>query len=328
MTYHPRFVRSFLAAICTGFFTLSPGISQAWTNKPLKLIGPAPPGGTQDAVARALADELTQEIQQTVIVENKPGAGGVLAVQALNAAPPDGNSLLVSANNLLTEVPLVIKVNFDPLKDLTPIAMVAKTNVVLVSSPSVPAKDLKSLISYLKTQPDSASYASYSTGTVSHYAGVIFNQKAGLDMQHVPFPGSPPALAQVMGKQITVMFDALPTSGPMIAAGKLRAYGVASKTRSTLLPNVPTFAEQGYPDIEFNTWVGVVASSKMPAEIQKKIRAAVLKATAATRFKERLAMQGFEVRSDLTQEQLTRLLKTEYEQNSSIVKTFGITLNR
>lgn len=327
MVAYSRTTRSLLTALCTSLFALTPGMSQAWTNKPLKLIVPAPPGGTQDAVARALADELAQEIQQTVIVENKPGGGGVLAVQALNATPPDGNALLVTANNLLTEAPLVIKVNFDPLKDLTPIAMVARTSVVLVSSPSIPAKDLKSLVSYLKTQPESTSYASYSTGTVSHYAGVIFNQKAGLDMQHVPFPGSPPALAQVMGKQITVMFDALPTSGPMIAAGKVRAYGVASKTRSALLPNVPTFAEQGFPDIEFNNWVGVVASSKMPVEIQKKIRGAVLKASAAPRLKERLALQGFEVRSDLTQEQLAQVLKTEYDHNSSIVKTFGITQN-
>ena len=327
MVFHTTSARTLLSVLCAGLFALTSGVSQASSNKPLRLIVPAPPGGTQDAVARALSDELSKEIQQPVFVENKPGGGGVIAVQALNSAPPDGNTLLVTANNLLTEAPLVVKVNFDPLKDLTTLAMVARTNVVLVSSPNLPATDLKSLISYIKSQPGSTSYASYSTGTVSHYAGVIFNQKAGLDMQHVPFPGSPPALAQVLGNQITVMFDALPTSGPMIAAGKVRAYGVASKTRSALLPNVPTFAEQGYPEIEFNNWVGVVASAKMPMDIQQKIRTAVLKATASPRLKERLAAQGFEIKSDLTQDQLAQLLKTEYDRNAGIVKAFNITVN-
>jgi tripartite-type tricarboxylate transporter receptor subunit TctC len=317
-------VRALASLLCATTFAAAPGVANAWGDKPLRMIVPAPAGGTMDVVARILSDELSHEIGQPVIVENKPGAGGVVAVQTMRSAAPDGNTVMVTASNLLTETPIVIKVNFDPIKDIRPLAVVARTGLVLVGWPGVPAKDMKSLVTYVKANPGTVSFASYSTGTVSHFAGMMLNRKAGLDMQHVPFPGSPPALAQVMGGQIPIMFDGIPTSKPLLASGKLRAYGVTSKSRSSFLPDVPTLAELGYPELAFDNWVGVVVSASVPEDISEKIRAATVRATATAKVKERLTAQGFEPGGDATQAQMARMVKDDYERNATIVKDFGI----
>ena len=179
-----------------------------------------------DIVARILAESISAEIGQPVIVENKPGAGGAIAVQALNAAPPDGQTIMVTASNILTEIPLVMKTSFDPIKDVKPVTMVGRANMVLVAAATVPANDVKALVDYLKTtKGGKGSFASYTAGTSSHYAGMIFAKKAGLDLTHVPFPGSPPALQQLMGGQVDIMFDGMATSLPQIKGGKLKAYG-------------------------------------------------------------------------------------------------------
>lgn len=303
--------------------------AMAWTGKPVRLLVPAPAGGTMDVVARILADQLSQDLGQPVIVDNKPGAGGVIAVQNMLAAPADGQTLILTASNVLTEIPHVMKTNFDPLKDVKPVAVVARGTLVLVGSPNLPPKDVKSLVAYVKEHPGKISFASYSTGTVSHYAGVILNQKAGLDMQHVPFPGSPPALAQVMGGQIPILFDGMATSKGLIAAGKLQAYGVASQTRSMHLPQVPTMAEQGYPDIDFSNWVGVIAAKGTSAQTIDMIHAAVVKAAASQKVRDRLASAGFEVGGDsMTPAQLTQSVKADFDRNAGIVKAFGIQLNQ
>ncbi len=300
----------------------------AWTDKPVRMIVPAPAGGTMDVVARILADQISTDIGQPVIVDNKPGAGGAIAVQAMMAAPADGQTIMVTASNVLTEIPHVMKTGFDPLKDVKPVATVARANIVLVSAPGLAAQDLKSLIAYAKANPGKLSFASYSAGTSSHYAGMIFNQKAGLDLQHVPFPGSPPALVQVMGGQIAIMFDGMATSLPQIKGGKLRAYGVTSKIRSAHLPDVPTFAELGFPDLDFSNWVGTVVASGVPAAMVDKINAATLKAAAAPKVRDRLIAAGFEPNTSLTATQLAQSVKAEYDRNAAIVKAFNIQLNQ
>ncbi|MFI5445707.1 Bug family tripartite tricarboxylate transporter substrate binding protein [Polaromonas sp. UC242_47] len=306
---------------------MSTSAVMAWTDKPVKMIVPAPAGGTMDVVARLLAEQLSTDIGQPVIVDNKPGAGGAIAVHAMMAAPADGQTIMVTASNVLTEIPLVMKTGFDPLKDVKPVATVARSTMVLVGAPSLPAQDLKGLVSYVKANPGKLSFASYSAGTSSQYAGMIFNQKAGLDLQHVPFPGSPPALVQVMGGQIPVMFDGIATSLPLIKAGKLKIFGVASKTRLAHLPDVPTMAEQGFPDIDFSNWVGAVVASAVPAAMVEKINAATIKAASAPKVKDRLIAVGFEPNTGLTAGQLAQSVKAEYDRNAAIVKTFNIQLN-
>lgn len=302
--------------------------AQAWTNKPVKMLVPAPAGGTMDIVARILADQISQDIGQPVIVDNKPGAGGAIAVQALLAAPQDGQTIMVTASNVLTEIPHVMKTSFDPLKDIKPVATVASATMVLVGAPDLPAKNLKELIAYVKSKPGTLSFASYSAGTSSHYAGMILNQKAGLDLQHVPFPGSPPALAQVMGGQIPIMFDGMATSLPLVKAGKLHVYGVASKTRSSQLPQVPTLAEEGFSDMEFGNWVGVVVGMGVSNEITEKINVAVLKAAEAPSVKNRLVGAGFEPNVAINAKQLGQNVRAEFERNAVIVKNFNIKLNQ
>ena len=316
----PRLLLALVAAAITP-------MAQAWTNKPVKILVPAPAGGTMDVVARILGEQISADIGQPVIIDNKPGAGGAIAIQAMLAAPNDGQTIMMTASNVLTEIPHVMKTAFDPLKDVRPVATVARASIVLVGAPTLPAKDYKELVSYVKANPGKLSFASYSAGTASHYAGMIFNQKAGLDLQHIPFPGSPPALTQVIGGQIAVMFDGIVTSLPQIKGGKLAPFAVASKTRSAHLPQVPTTAELGIPEIDVSNWLGVVAASNVPMDIIDKINAAILKAAASPKVHDRLVAVGFEPNTALSSAQLTESVKVDFERNAAIVKAFNIKLN-
>ncbi len=300
----------------------------AWTDKPVKMLVPAPAGGTMDIVARIIGQQLSVDIGQPIIIDNKPGAGGAIAIQALIAAPADGQTIMMTAENVLTEIPHVLKGGFDPLKDVKPIATVARASMVLVAGPAVSSESIKGFIEHVKANPGKISFASYSAGTSSHYAGMILNQKAGLDMQHVPFAGSPPALQQVMGGQIAIMFDGLATSLPQIKAGKLKAFAMASKSRSTHLPNLPTMAELGFTEFSFGNWLGVIASDKLSADLTAKINAAVIKAAASDAIKARLTAAGFEPNLNSSSQELAAGLKSDFERNAAIVKQFNIKLNQ
>lgn len=307
---------------------LGAGSALAFSDKPVKLIVPAPPGGTIDVFARIISDQLSQEIKQPVLVENRPGAGGALAVKYMLSQPADGSTLLVTVTNTFTEVPHVLKVGFDPMHDVKPVSQMARSLLVLISSPQFPAKDAKEAISYIKAHPGQVSFASYSTGTASHYSGAILNQKAGLDMQHVAFPGSAPALAQVMGNQIPLMFDGSVTSKPLIASGKVKLLAVGYKNRWSEYPNVPTLAEMGYPEVDFSNWTGVFASSKMPQPLMEKIHATLQKINASAAVQARYVATGFEpIQKQRSLDQLSTDLQAEFSRNAEIVKNFGIKLN-
>lgn len=307
---------------------LCAGSAMAFTDKPVKLVVPAPPGGTIDVFARIISDQLAQEIQQPVIVENKPGAGGAVAIKYMLSQPADGQVLLVSVTNVLTESPHVLAGGFDPLKDVKPVAEMARSYLVFIAAPQFPANDAKEAIAYVKAHPGKVSVASYSPGTSSQYASAILNQKAGLDMQHVAFAGSAPALTQVMGNQIPLMFDGSITSRPLIAAGKVKLLAVAYKTRMPEYPNVPTMAELGYPEVNFSNWSGVFASAQTPPATLEKIRAVLMKINALPAVRARYLSTGFEpIEETRTLQQAAEDVRTEYERNGEIVKTFGIKLN-
>ncbi len=320
-----RLGRAILMVLASG---MNMPAAMAWTDKPVKVLVPAPAGGNIDVIARLVADQLTADLGQPMVVDNRPGAGGAIAVQALRAAPADGQTVMVIASNVLTEIPHVLKGGFDPLKDVKPVGIVARGNLVMIAAPNVPAKDFKGFMAYAKKNPGSLGFASYSAGTISHYAGMILNQKAGLDLQHVPFQGSPPALAQVMGGQIPMMFDGYATSRNLIATGKVQAYAVAGKHRLSQLPEVPTLTELGYPDLDFSNWMGVIVSSSMPAELQEKIHKAVRNVALNPKFRGRMFATGFEGAEDWSVQQLTQAAKTEFERNAAIVKQFNIQLNQ
>lgn len=307
---------------------LQAGGALAFSDKPVKLIVPAPPGGTIDVFARIISDQLAQEIKQPVIVENRPGAGGAIAVKHMLAQPADGSTLLVTVTNILTEVPHVLKVGFDPLKDVKPVAQMARSVMLFIAAPQFPARDAREAIAYAKANPGKISFASYSPGTASQYAGAILNKKAGLDLEHVAFPGSAPALAQVMGNQIPLMFDGSVTSKPLIPSGKIKLLGVAYKSRLPDYPNVPTMAELGYPEIDFSNWAGVFAAAGTPHALMEKMYATLARVNALPAVRERYAGTGFEmVQEKRTQEQLEADLRAEFERNAEIVKAFNIKLN-
>ncbi len=307
---------------------LPTGSALAFTDKPVKLIVPAPPGGTIDVFARIISDQLAHELKQPVIVENRPGAGGAMAVKYMLSQPSDGNTLLVTVTNILTEVPHVLKGGFDAMKDVRPVSQMARSVMVFIASPQFPARDAKEAIAYIKAHPGQLSFASYSQGTASQYAGAILNQKAGLDMQHVPFPGSAPALAQIMGNQIPLMFDGSVTTKPLVPSGKVKLLAVAYKSRLSDFPNVPTMAEVGYPELDFSNWAGVFASAKTPQPLLEKINATLQKVNASQAVQARYLSTGFEpIRQERTLEQLSVDLQAEYQRNGEIVRNFGIKLN-
>lgn len=319
----PRFTRR---ALCAAALALGLPAAMAWTDKPVKMVVPAPAGGTMDVVARIVAEQLSADIGQPIIIDNKPGAGGAIGVQAMNAAPADGNTIMMTASNVLVEIPHVMKASFDPLKDVKPVTAIARGYLVLIAAPNVPAKDAKALVAWAKSNPGKVSFASYSAGTASHYAGMILNQKGGLDMQHVPFAGSPPALQQVMAGQIPVMFDGMATSKPLAAGGKVQVLGIAAKTRSPQMPNVPTMAEQGFPELDYSNWIGVIVSSGVPATTVDKINAALVKAAGAAKVRDRLVAAGFDMEPLTPPAQLAASVRAEFDRNAAIVKQFNITL--
>lgn len=325
---HPRPLRLFGALLLATVTALASPLASAWTDKPVRVVIPAPAGGSIDVVARLFAEQLLADTGVNTIVDYKPGAGGAIAVQALRAAPADGLTVMLTSSNVLTEIPHVMKTAFDPLKDVKPVATIARGGLVLVANPSVPAQDVQSFIAYAKANPGKLSYATYSAGTVSHYAGLILSQKAGLDLQHVPFAGSPPALVQVMGGQIPVMFDGMATSLPQIRAGKLRALAVASGSRSAHLPQVPTMSEQGFPEIVYGGWFGFIVSSGVPDELVTRMNAAMVKAAAAPKLMEKMAAAGLEPNVPMTPAQMAQLIKTDFDRNAATVKAFDIKINQ
>ena len=301
----------------------------AWAlgDKPLKIIVPAPPGGTSDIAARVIGQKISEDIGRPVIVENRPGATGSIGLAAMLKAEPDGDTVGFGPQNMLVEAPQLMKVPFDPLKDIVTIGRVAVTSYVLVSSAKYPAKDFAGLVAQLKTRKGKTSFASYGTGTASQYSGLIFSNGAELGMQHVGYSGSPPALQDVIGGQVDIMFDGMATSLPLIKGGMLRPYAVLGKNRSRYLPDVPTMTELGYPDIQFQGQMCFYGSSKLPPEVLSKLQAVIQKAASAPAVAQKLFDAGLEPDVSVDSAALLAENKQLFQRNASIVKKFDIQPN-
>jgi tripartite-type tricarboxylate transporter receptor subunit TctC len=316
-----RLVASLAAALA---LMAAPGaLAQASSDKVLRIIAAGVPGGAADAVARLLADGLQKELNRTVIVEPKPGAGGALAVNDLMQSPHDGNTVLVAVNSLVSEIPHVVKLRFDMFTEVKPIAEVSRGGLVMVGHPSVPAKNLAEVIAYVKANPGKVNYASYSPGTVSHLMGLQLNNAAGIDMQHVGYKGSTPALADVMGGHVPLMFDAIPTSLPLIKSGKIKPFAVSLPKRSPSLPDVPTFTELGYPQLEAVAWMAMWVTPDTPAGVQSRLREATLKVLAQPATRERLKEINLDVGQPRTPDELSKSLRADYESNGAMLKSIG-----
>lgn len=307
-------------------WSLALGASAA-DNQPLRVIVPAPAGGTVDAVARILGNQITQDTGRPVVVENRAGATGSIGLAAMLRADPDGNTVALGPTNMLVEAPHVIKVPFDPLKDIVSVARVAYTSYVLVTASSSPAKDFQGLVAHLKAHKGKTSFASYGTGTVSQYSGLIFSERENLGMQHVAYPGSPPALVDVVAGRVDLMFDGIVTSLPLIRSGMLRPYAVVGRKRSTHLPDVPTMSELGYPELQFQGQVNVFGSSRLPSAVLAQLQAMVRKAASAPAVEQKIAQLGLEPDVNTDTPALLAENKALSQRNAGIVRKFNIQAN-
>ncbi|SFN51535.1 tripartite tricarboxylate transporter substrate binding protein [Variovorax sp. OV329] len=320
-----RFTRRALGAILGAACTVlaAPAWAQAPSDKPLRIIVAGPGGGSLDVVSRLLADGMHKELNQTVVVDLKPGAGGALAANDLMQAPHDGNTMMVTLDAIVSEIPHIVKLRFDMAKEIRPIAELARGGLVMVGNPSVPAKSLSELIGFVKANPGKVSYASYSAGTVSHIMGLQLNKAAGIDMTHVGYKGSPPALVDVVGGHVPLMFAGIPNALPLIKSDKVVPYAVSLPKRSPQLPNVPTFAELGYPQLEALAWAGLWVTPDVPAAAQARLREVALKVMAQPATRQRLAEFGLDAGQPRTVEEMSKGLRSDFERNGEILRSIN-----
>ncbi|QHE87415.1 Bug family tripartite tricarboxylate transporter substrate binding protein [Hydrogenophaga sp. BPS33] len=296
----------------------------AWPNRPIRILVPAPAGGASDMIARTVAESVRKSTNQTVLVENKPGAGGIIAVESMLSVPRDGYTFVLSPNSLVTENPHSYKFRFDPFKDLAPVAEVASVPLVLVADPGLPLANIAEMVAYVKARPGKVSYASYSPGTLSHLKGMQFSKAAGLSMEHVGYKGSPPALQDLMGGQVQFMFDGLGTSLPLIKNNKVRALAITSAKRSPLLPDVPTLAEAGYPALSQIMGTTIWSTPDVPQDIREKFRQELLKAISTESVKSQLAALGMEAGNpSQTVPELEKALKKDNEHTGEVLRSIN-----
>ncbi|HEY3049024.1 MAG TPA: tripartite tricarboxylate transporter substrate binding protein [Polaromonas sp.] len=305
------------------------GAGTAWAqatfpHKPLSLVVPYAPGGPTDAMARTLANAIKPVLGHTMIVENKAGAGANIGAEYVARAEADGHTLLFGTSApLAINVHLYQKVNYDPVKSFSPIIQVGYLPNVLVVHPSVPAKTVKELIAYAKANPGKLAFASSGSGASSHLAGVLFNMRAGTDIQHIPYKGTGPALNDLLGGQVAMSFTDVLTALPHIKAGKLRVLGVTSASRSRALPEVPTLMEQGLKDFDASVFFGIVAPSGTPQDVVTKLNAAFAQVLQQPDVKQRLAQQGLEPPPQYTPAQLAVYMRSEAAKWRDVIKVSG-----
>ncbi len=303
---------------------LQPAHAQAtWPNKPIRLLVAGPAGGTADALARVLAEGLQQSLGQPVIVESKAGASGSIAIQELKAKGKDGYTFLVIQDGAVSEAPLAAKLAFDPFNDLKPLAQLSRTGLVLVANNGLPVANLADLVRYGKAQKDGLPFASYAAGFKGHTSGMLLGQLTQMNMRHVGYKGSPPALVDVMGGHVPLMFDGLTTSLPLIKSGKIKALAVTSPTRLADLPDVPTFAELGYPRLSSSGWFAVWSHPQAPLEIQNKLREATLAHMQKPAAIAQLRAIGMEPGQAVTSDAMTAELKDATRKQAALLKSIG-----
>lgn len=268
---------------------------QQYPSKPVTIVVPFSPGGATDIMARTLAERLNKRLGQPVIVENKPGAGTMIASEHVAKAVPDGHTLLLAASSLGIAPALYSNVKYDPVKDFTPVSLVASVVHVLSVHPSVPARNVAELIAWLKANPTKANYGSVGAGTSTHLESELFKTMAGVRIEHVPYKGSAPALVDLVGGNLQVMFDAWASSGAFIKDNKIRLLAVTTAQRSKLLPDVPTVAESGLPGYEAMPWLGFVAPAGTPAPVVGKFHAELMEVLKEPEVQEKFSALGLDI---------------------------------
>lgn len=314
----PFFAAAALTLACAG------ASAQTYPAKPIRLVVPYPPGGPLDIMARAIGQKLTEAWKQPVVVDNRAGAGGNIGADLVAKSPADGYTLLMGAVATHAINPgLYSKLPYDPVKDFTPVALVAQVPNILVINPSVPAKSVRELIALARAKPGYLNFGSGSTGSTGHLAGELFNTMAGVQMVHIPYKGAAPAMADLLSGQVQLMFDNLANALPNVKAGRLRALAVTTLARSAAMPDLPTVAESGLPGFDLTTWFGLMVPAGTPPEIVARLNAEIVRALNAKDMRERLQKMGAEPPADNTPEHFAAFIGTEAAKYAKVVKDSG-----
>jgi tripartite-type tricarboxylate transporter receptor subunit TctC len=285
------------------FLAAADARSQTYPSKPIRMIVPFPPGGPIDVMGRLVGDRLSQGLGQTVVIENRPGAGAVIGSKAVASAEPDGYTLLFGNASALVVGPAVYRFrDYDTVKHFTPIAKVTEGYEVLVVAPDLPAKNVQELVAYAKARPGKLNFGSMGYGNLTHLAAELFKLQTGTDFVHVPYKGSPEAVAGIVAGEVHILFGEVAGLLPLVRAGKIRALGVASAARNALAPDLPTMIEGGIPDFVALTFTGVVAPAGTPATVVAKLNAAINESLKSTEIVAALGKLGAEVRTGSAQE--------------------------
>jgi tripartite-type tricarboxylate transporter receptor subunit TctC len=321
-------MKSFLRIVMFSIVLASLGptanaLAQGYPGKPLRLIVPFAAGGTGDVLGRLIASKLSEGLGQAVVVEFKPGAGTTLGTDFVAKSPPDGYTILLSASTTMSiNASLYSKLPYDTLKDLAPVSLLASIPNMLVANPALQANTVQELIALAKARPGKLNYASPGSGTTPHLAGELFKTAAGIDMVHVPYKGAGPAIVDVLGGHVSMLFDNIPSVQPQVSSGKMKAIAVTSAKRSPAMPNVPTFAESGLTGFEANSWWAILAPAGTPKETIARLNAEVVKALRNTDIRERFFSLGAEP-APSTPEECGAHIRAEIGKWSVIVKASG-----
>ena len=301
-----------------------PAQAQSYPTKPIHLIVPFPPGGGNDTVARAIAQQLGPDLGQPMVIDNRPGAGGSVGAELAAKAPPDGYTLFLAGVGSHAVNPNVhAKLPYDPVKDFAPVTLLASAPSVLVVNPAVPARTIGEFTAYARANPGKLNYASNGNGSAAQLAAAMYESLAGVRMVHVPYKGIAPAMTDLMGGEVQLMFGTIVALVPHIQAGKLRALAVTSRKRSALLADVPTLAESGLPDYHAGSWYGVLAPAGTPRPIIDRLHATIVKALQQPEVAQRLAAEGAEVIGS-TPEEFAAHIKAELARVAGVVRAAGI----
>ena len=312
-----------LALVATA---LRPVAAQTYPAKPIRFIVPFPPGGGNDLIARELSQHLTESLGQPMVVDNRPGASTLIGAEAAAKASPDGYTLFMGNNSTLTINPhLYKKLPYDAVRDFAPLSLLASAPFVLLAHPSFPAQSVKELIALARQRPGQLNFGSSGLGIATHLAGEMFKLMARVDIVHIPYKGAAPALTDLIGGQIELLFNNVISAMPHVRSGRLRALAVTSKTRSHALPQVPAVAEAGLPDYEASVWYAVLAPARAPAPVLTRLHGEFVKALQQPRVQDRLASDGASIVGS-TPEVLARTIEADLARWGKVIKQNGISL--
>ncbi len=320
-----RLARILLSVVLSGCGPVALAQSTAdYPHRAIRIIVPVAAGGNVDLVARTLADPISKNLGQPVLVENRAGASSLVGTQFVAKSAPDGYTLLAVANTFATVPSIVANPGYDPLTDFAGVTLTCLVPQVLVVNPAFPAQSVKELVALAKSQPGKISYASSGNGSTGHMAAELFNRQAGVTMLHVPYKGNSQALIDVISGQVAMMYDQVSTSTPHVRAGKLRALAVTSLKRSPLLPDVPTVDEAGVPGYEDITFNGLVAPAGTPRDILLRLNRAVAEAVRAPDLYNRFIERGVELKASASPEEFTGHIRAEFEKKGRLAREAGI----